>query len=149
MTLYKVTLYNSFEMQILTSKVSATNATEDSEEIPVKKDFVKFAFLKRKEKYSRVTFTCNGCQKFNHFLSVLAWVRVDNNPENYVYTLDAETLPASSAHVCVTSGIEDLVKLLEMMLRRKQAENPSTLNQSVRWFNFTFILQEEIDIRAL
>ena len=78
---------HSFEKRVLSSKVSVTNETENSEEIPVKKVFVKFVqgpftFKKRKEKCGRVTFTCNGCQKFNHFLSVL---------------------PSNSDHVCVTS----------------------------------------------
>ena len=133
---------HSFEKRVLTSKVSVTNETENSEKIPVKKVFVKFVqgpftFKKRKEKCGRVTFTCNGCQKFNHFLSVLAWLeRVDNDPENDVYTLDAETLPSSSDHVCVTSGIEDLVKNFRDDLEKEARLEPTqpfpTMYQSVR-----------------
>ena len=69
---------------------SPCNATEGSKEIPVKKVFVKFVqgpftFKTRKEKCGRVTFTCNGCQKFNYFLFMLAWVeRVGNDLENNV-----------------------------------------------------------------
>ena len=69
---------------------SPCNATEGSKEIPVKKMFVKFVqgpftFKTRKEKCGRVTFTCNGCQKFNYFLFMLAWVeRVGNDLENNV-----------------------------------------------------------------
>ena len=133
---------HSFEKRVLTSKVSVENDTEASADISSKKVFVKliqgpFTFKKRKEKCGRVTFTCNGCQKFKHFLSVLAWVeRVDDDPENDVYTLDAETLPASSDHVCVTSGIEDLVKKFREDLENQAKHEPTqafpTLDQSVR-----------------
>ena len=89
-----------------------------------------FTYKKRKEKCGRVAFTCNECQKFNHFLSVLALVeRVDIDPENDVYTLDAETLPVSSDHVCVTSGTEDLVKNFRDDLKRRHAGKPPNLSQ--------------------
>ena len=96
-----------------------------------------FTFKKRKEKCGRVTFTCNGCQKFNHFLSVFAWIeRLDNDPENDVYTLDIDTLPAHSEHVCVSSGIEDMVKKfraeLETAARNEPTQPFPSLYQSVR-----------------
>ena len=104
---------HSFEKRVLTSKVSVENDTKASEDISFKKVFVK------------------------HFLSVLAWVeRVDDEPENDVYTLDAETLPASSDHVCVSSGIEDLVKKFREDLENQARHEPTqafpTLYQSVR-----------------
>ena len=45
--------------------------------ITVKKVFITFVqgpyvFKKRREKGNRVTFTCNGCQKVNHYLPVVA-----------------------------------------------------------------------------
>ena len=68
---------------------------------------------------------------------MLAWLeRVDNDPENDVYTLDAETLPSSSDHVCVTSGIEDLVKNFRDDLEKEARLEPTqpfpTMYQSVR-----------------
>ena len=133
---------HSFEKRVLTSKVSVENDTKASEDISFKKVIVKliqgpFTFKKRKETCDCVTFTCNGCQKFKHFLSVLAWLeRVDDEPENDVYSLDAETLPASSDHVCVSSGIEDLVKKFREDLENQARHEPTqafpTLYQSVR-----------------
>ena len=42
-----------------------------------------YSFKKRREKGTRVTFTCNGCQKFKHYLPVVA-VReqIESDPEN-------------------------------------------------------------------
>ena len=80
-----------FEKRVLDSKQSAENETNTSADISAKKIFVKlhvgpFTFKKRKVKGGRITFTCNGCQKFNHFLSVQASVdRVDSDPENDLY----------------------------------------------------------------
>ena len=108
---------HSFEKRVINSKISVENETDCSDTIPVKKVFVKFlqgpfTFKKRKEKCGRVTFTCNGCQRFNHFLSVQAWVeRVDSDPENDVYTLDSDTLPSQSEHACVSSGIEEFTQV--------------------------------------
>jgi hypothetical protein len=106
-----------FEKRVLDSKQSVENENETntSADISAKKIFGKlhvglFTFKKRKVKGGRITFTCNGCQKFKHFLSVQAWVdRVDSDPENDQYTLDADTLPSHSEHACVSSGVEDLV----------------------------------------
>ena len=45
-----------------------------------------YSFKQRREKGSRVTFTCNGCRKFKHYLPVVA-VReqVDSDPEHAQY----------------------------------------------------------------
>ena len=53
-----------------------------------------YSFKKRREKGNRVTFTCNGCQKFKHYLPVVA-VReqVDSDPEHDQYELDMMTVP--------------------------------------------------------
>ena len=60
---------------------------------------------------------------------------MDNDPENDVYTLDAETLPAASDHVCISSGIEDLVKNFRDDLGKEARREPTqpfpTLYQSV------------------
>ena len=66
----------------------------------------------RKEKGKRVTFSCNGCEKYSHYLPVVAWrERHDEDPENDEYVLDLDTLPSNDEHLCVTSGVEDLVVL--------------------------------------
>ena len=123
-----------FEKRVIDSKQSAENENETitSADISAKKIFVKlhvgpFTFKKRKVKGGRITFTCNGCQKFNHFLSVQAWVdRVDSDPENDLYTLDADTLPSHSEHACVSSGVEDLVTRVSTELEsdaRREAQS--------------------------
>ena len=82
---------------------------------------------------------------------MLAWVeRLDNDPENDVYPLDAETLPASSDHVCVTSGIEHIVKNfrdgLEKEARREPTQPfPTLYNSEVSYFYSYFYIY----IRAL
>ena len=56
-----------------------------------KKVFVKFVqgpftYKKRREKAGRVTFTCNGCQRFNKYVPVVAWrQKNDEDPENDEY----------------------------------------------------------------
>ena len=133
-----------FEKRVLDSKQSAENENETNTlaDISAKKIFVKlhvgpFTFKKRKVKGGRITFTCNGCQKFNHFLSVQAWVdHVDSDPENDLYTLDADTLPSHSEHACVSSGVEDLVTRfrteLESDARREPSQPFPALYQAVR-----------------
>ena len=60
-----------------------------------------YSFKKRREKGKRVTFTCNGCQKFKHYLPVVA-VReqMDSDPENDQY----ESLGWR------TTGVEQMIK---------------------------------------
>ena len=85
-----------FEKRVLDSKQSAENETNTSADICAKKIFIKlrvgpFTFKKRKVKGG------NGCQKFNNFVSVQAWVdHVDGDPENDLYTLDADRITVSS-----------------------------------------------------
>ena len=96
-----------------------------------------FTYKKRKVKGERVTFTCNGCQKLNHCLSVGSWVQqVDNNPENDIYTLDVDTIPAVSDHACVATGIEDFARQfridLESSVRNDPLQPLPTLYQTIR-----------------
>ena len=94
-----------------------------------KKVFVSFVqgpytFKKRREKAGRVIFSCNGCQKFDHYLPVCATRgRIDSDPENDVYTLDNDTLPSPVEHRCGNSGIEVMVKEF-----RKELENEIRVN---------------------
>ena len=107
-----------------------------------KKVFVKFiqgpfTFKKRREKANRVVFSCNGCEKFSHYLPVFAYrTEVDMDPENDIYSLDVDTLPALSDHVCCTSGIEDLVTQFRKELEEGAAHDPTqpfpTLYKSTR-----------------
>ena len=95
-----------------------------------KKVFVSFVqgpytFKKRKEKAGRVIFSCNGCQKFDHYLPVCATRgRIDSDPENDVYTLDIDTLPSPVEHRCGNSGIELMVKEFRKELEDEIRGNP-------------------------
>ena len=96
-----------------------------------------FTYKKRKVKGNRVTFTCNGCQKLKKCISVMAWIEhVDNDDENDVYTLDVDSLPPVNDHICVPSGIEDLVinfrAELESSARAEPTQPFPTLYQIVR-----------------
>ena len=102
----------SFVKKVVSSKPSVSNETDTSSH---KKVFIKFVqgpftFKKRREKGNRVTFTCNGCENYSHYLPVMAWrERIEKDPEHGQYVLDLETLPSNDQHLCATSGVEDLV----------------------------------------
>ena len=122
-----------FDKRIL---VKDSDAPED------KKIFVSlisgpYVFKKRKEKGSRITFTCNGCQKHKHVVSAHAWVeRSEIDVEDDIYTLDEDSFPDSSFHVCLSTGVEDLVKRfrkdLEASARKEPLQPFPALYQSVR-----------------
>ena len=64
---------HSFVKKVIKSKESVGNETSDSSS---KKVFVKFVqgpytFKKRREKGNRLTFSCNGCEKYSHYLCQL------------------------------------------------------------------------------
>ena len=105
---------HSFVKKVLKSKSHEANETSDTCN---KKVFIKFVqgpytFKKRREKANRVTFSCNGFEKLSHYLPVFAWRdRIDSDPENDQYTLDAESLPSYEDHLCGTTGIEDMMHL--------------------------------------
>ena len=130
---------HSFVKKVIKSKESVGNETSDSSS---KKVFVKFVqgpftFKKRREKGNRLTFSCNGCEKFSHYLPVMAWrERVDSDPEHDEYVLDVDTLPSNDDHLCATSGIEDLVVQFREQLHLEARSDPTqpfpTLYQSVR-----------------
>jgi hypothetical protein len=131
---------HSFVKKVVSSKSAVANETVD----PVKKKvFVKFVqgpytFKKRREKANRVTFSCNGCEKFMHYLPVMAWrERVDDDPEHDEYVLDLDTLPSRDDHLCGTSGIEDLVSQFREELQSEARSDPTqpfpSLYQSVRY----------------
>ena len=112
-----------------------------------------FTYKKRKVKGGRVTFTCNGYQKLRHYLSVGSWVaQGDNYPENDIYTLDVDTLPAVSDHVCVLTGIEDFVRQfridLESSVRKEPLQPFQTLYQTLRR-KFTSELSYDLKILFL
>ena len=79
---------HSFEKRVLMSKKNVHDENVGDHTITVKKVFITFlqgpyVFKKRREKGNRVTFTCNGCQKVNHYLPVVAVRdRVDSDAEN-------------------------------------------------------------------
>ena len=114
-----------------------------------------FTFKKKREKASRVTFTCNGCEKSKHYLPVMAWrERVDSDEENDVYTLDIDTLPSTNEHVCAAHGMEVLVKSFRQKLMEEVRLGPTrpfpTLYLEVR-FVLTFFwdtLNNEIIYRS-
>ena len=109
---------HSFEKRVLLSKKNVHDKSLGDHTITVKKVFITFVqgpyvFKKRREKGNRVTFTCNGCQKVNHYLPVVAVRdRHDSDAEHDQYTLDADTLPGQGDHLCGNSGVEDMVKKL-------------------------------------
>ena len=89
------------------------------------------------EKNNRVTFSCNGCEKFSHYLPVFAFrTEVDSDPENDEYSLDIESLPSFREHLCGTTGIEDLVKAFREELEDEAAKDPTqpfpTLYKNIR-----------------
>ena len=129
---------HSFVKKVLVSKNSCSNETLGNDN----KVFVKFiqgpfTLKKRREKAGRVTFTCNSCEKFNHYLPVVAWrERVDDDQENDNYILDVDTLPSLGEHVCGSTGIEDLVRNFRSELELQAEKDPTqpfpTLYQTVR-----------------
>ena len=103
-----------------------------------------FTFKKKREKASRVTFTCNGCEKSKHYLPVMAWrERVDSDEENDVYTLDIDTLPSTNDHVCAAHGMEVLVNSFRQNLMEKVRLEPTrpfpTLYLEVRFVLIFFL----------
>ena len=83
-------------------------------------------FKKKREKGNRVTFTCNGCQKFNQYLSIVAVrEKVDENPENYRYFVDEDTIPDIGDHTCGNSGINDIVRQFKSDLIEQVRANPT------------------------
>ena len=133
---------DSFEKKISISKKTVSDET-GQHEIEIKKVFVKFiqgcyTFKKRREKAGRVTFTCNGCEKFDHYLSVSAWRErvVVDDPEHDSYVLDIDTLPGHNDHLCGASGIEAMVRNFRLELENEARRDPiqpfPTLYQDVR-----------------
>ena len=64
---------HSFDKRIFLSKKSVYDDMVGDHSVTTKKVFITFVqgpyiFKKRREKGNRVTFTCNGCQKVNHYL---------------------------------------------------------------------------------
>ena len=132
---------HSFVKKVIFSGKSVSNDTEDVD-TRTKKVFVKFVqgpytFKKRREKADRVVFTCNGCDKFKHYLPVFAWrERVDQDQEHDVYTLDGDTLPSADEHLCATTGLEDMVRDFRDELETEAKQDPTqpfpTMYQRVR-----------------
>ena len=120
---------HSFEKRVLLSKKNVHD--ENLGDHTVKKVFVTYlqgpyVFKKRREKGNRVTFTCNGCQKVNHYLPVVAVRdRVDSDAENDLYTLDADTLPGQGDHLCGNSGVEDMVKRFKKEVEEEVRADPT------------------------
>ena len=66
---------HSFDKRIFLSKKSVYDDVVGDHSVTTKKVFITFVqgpyiFKKRRENRNRVTFTCNGCQKVNHYLVV-------------------------------------------------------------------------------
>ena len=107
---------HSFEKPILVSKNTLNDSDNGEHQVETKKVFVTlvigpYSFKKRREKGDRVTFSCNGCQRFKHYLPAVAVrERLDSNPENDRYELDLDTVPSNTDHMCGNSGIEEMVK---------------------------------------
>ena len=107
---------HSFDKRIFLSKKSVYDDVVGDHSVTTKKVFITFfqgpyIFKKRREKGNRVTLTCNGCQKVNHYLPVVAVrERLDSDPEHDEYSLDGDTLPGQADHMCGNSGVEDLVR---------------------------------------
>ena len=84
---------HSFEKRVFSSKKVVHDESLGDHTISAKKVFVTFiqgpyVFKKRREKGERVTFTCNGCQKVNKYLPVVAFRdQVDSDPEHDVYSI--------------------------------------------------------------
>ena len=103
---------HSFEKRILVSKTTLS----DSDNVETKKVFVTlvigpYSFKKRREKGDRVTFSCNGCQKFKHYLPAVAVrERLDSNPENDRYELDLDTVPSKNHHMCGNSQAQTFLE---------------------------------------
>ena len=122
---------HSFEKRVFISKKAVHDEDLGQHVIETKKVFVTYVqgpytFKKRREKGNRVTFSCNGCQKFQHYLPLVA-VReqLDNNPENDIFTLDIDTLPGHGEHVCASSGIEDLVRKFKQQVEELVRLDPT------------------------
>ena len=109
---------HSFEKRVLRAKGNTSESAGTSS----KKVFVTFkqgcyTFKKKRVKANRITFNCNGCDKLNHYLPVMAWrERVDSDEENDIYTLDGDTLPSADEHVCAAHGMESLVRRFRQTL---------------------------------
>ena len=85
-----------------------------------------FTFKNRREKAGRVTFTCNGCQKFNKYLPVVAWHdQHDDDPENDEYIFDVDTLPSLEEYVCCSTGIKDMVQQFRSELELQAQKDPT------------------------
>ena len=85
-----------------------------------------YTFKRRREKAGKLTFTCNGCQKLNHYLPVVAFrEKFDDDSENDEYTLDGDTLPDVSEHLCGNSGIEELVKKFKKDVEDEVCRDPT------------------------
>ena len=85
-----------------------------------------YSFKKRREKGKRVTFTCNGCQKFKHYLPVVA-VReqMDSDPENDQYELDMLTVPGVEDHRCGNTGVEEMIKQFRKEVEEEVKREPT------------------------
>ena len=118
---------HSFETRVL------LNHKKDDESVNVtsKKVFVtfkqgSFSFKKKRVKANRVTFTCNGCEKFKHYLPVMAWRDVvDSDEENDIYILDGETLPSVNEHVCGTHGMKEMVRCFWKKMEEEIRADPT------------------------
>ena len=122
---------HSFEKRVFSSKKVVHDESLGDHTISVKKVFVTFIqgpylFKKRRKKGERVTFTCNGCQKVNKYLPVVAFRdQVDSDPEHDVYTLDGDTLPGQGDHMCGNSGIEDMVRQFKKEVEAEIRSDPT------------------------
>ena len=122
---------HSFEKRVFYSKNAICDSLDGDQPEMCKKVFVTFTqgpyvFKKRREKGVRVTFTCNSCQKVNHYLPVVAVRdRLDSDPEHDVYTFDGDTLPSSSDHLCGSSGIEDMVRKFRKEIEEEIRKDPT------------------------
>ena len=61
---------------------------------------------------------------------------VDDNPENDIYTLEVDSVPPDEEHMCVSSGVDDLVKdfraELESLARRDPTQPFPTMYKTFR-----------------
>ena len=111
---------HSFEKKVL------VNIETGSKKVFVSYKQEGFTFKKKRQKADCVTFTCNGCEKLDHYLSVVAWRdRVDSDEENDIYTVDGATIPSCKDHVCANSGVEQLVASFRSQLEAEAMAAPS------------------------
>ena len=136
---------HSFQMRVLTSKKRVQDS-QGEYYVETKKVFVSYVqgpyvFKKKREKGNRVTFTCNGCQKVNRYLSVFAVrEKIDGNPENDRYFVDEVTISDIGDHACGNSGINDIVRQFKSDLIEQVRANPTqpmpALYTSIRYNSF-------------